>query len=114
MLQGEPKEIAPEDADYVLVSEIIELPRGGKLGVMLDTSDDRLVVSGFTEGSGAKEVGILDRDQIVEIDGKPTANLAALKFELMDKRPGDVVSVRVERDCSGQAACETSFRVTLR
>jgi S1-C subfamily serine protease len=114
LLQGEPKETAPEDADYVLVSEAIELPRVGKLGVMLDTSGDRLVVSGLTEDSAAKDVGILERDQIVELNGKPIASLADLKLELMDKRPGDVVSVEVERVCSGQTACEASFSVTLR
>jgi S1-C subfamily serine protease len=114
VLQGEPKEIEPEEADYVLVSETIELSPEGKVGVMLDTSGDRLVVSGFSEDSAAKDVGILDRDQIVELNGEPIANLADLKLALMDKQPGDVVSVKVERVCSGQATCEASFSVTLR
>jgi len=114
VLQGEPQETAPEDADYVLVSETIELPRVGKLGVMLDTSGDRLVVSGLTEDSAAEDVGILERDQIVELNGKPIASLADLKLELIDKRPGDLVSVKVERVCSGQTTREASFDVTLR
>jgi uncharacterized iron-regulated protein len=114
LLQGEPKEIAPEDADYVLVSETIELPRGGMLGVMLDTSGDRLVVSGFAEDSAAKDVGILDRDQIVELEGKPIASLTDLKLLLMDKRPGDAVSVKVERVGSGQTTSEASFNLILR
>ncbi len=114
VLQGDPKETAPEDADYVLVSETIELPRGGKLGVMLDTSGDRLVVSAFVEDSAAKDVGILDQDQIVALEGKPIANLADLKVVLIDKRPGDVVSVVVERACNGETPCEASFSVTLR
>jgi uncharacterized iron-regulated protein len=114
VLQGEPEEIAPEDADYVLVSETIELPRGGMLGVMLDTSGNRLVVSGFAEDSAAKDVGILSQDQIVELDGKPIASLADLKLGLMHKRPGDVVSVKVELFCSGQTTREVFFGVTLR
>jgi S1-C subfamily serine protease len=114
VLQGEPQETAPEDADYVLVSEAIELPRGGMLGVMLDTSGDRLVVSAFVEDSAAKDVGVLAQDQIVALEGKPIANLADLKVALMDKRPGDVVSVKVQRVCSGETTCEASFRVTLR
>jgi uncharacterized iron-regulated protein len=114
LLQGEPKEIAPEDADYVLVSETIELPRRGKLGVMLDASGDRVAVSDFTEDSAAKDVGILNQDRIVELDGKPIASLADLKLMLMDKRPGDVVSVGVERVCSGQTTREAPFSVTLR
>ncbi len=54
VLQGEPKEIEPEEADYVLVSETIELSPEGKVGVMLDTSGDRLVVSGFSEDSAGE------------------------------------------------------------
>jgi membrane-associated protease RseP (regulator of RpoE activity) len=114
VLQGEPKEVAPEDADYVLVSETIELPRGGRLGVILDTTGDRLVVSDFAEDSAAKDVGILIQDRIIELEGKPIASLADLKLVLMDKRPGDVVSTKVERVRSGQATREASFSVTLR
>jgi len=94
LLQGEPKEFAPEGADYVLISKTIELPRVGKIGVMLDTSGDRVVVSGFSEDSAAKDIGILTQDRIVELDGKPIASLADLKFALIDKRPGDAVSVK--------------------
>jgi hypothetical protein len=114
VLQGEPEESAPEGADYVLASEIIELPRGGMLGVMLDTSGDHPVVSGFVEDSAAKDVGILDRDRIVELDGNPIASLADLKLVLMDKRPGDAVSVKIERAGSDQTISEVSFGVTLR
>ena len=114
LLQGEPKDIAPEDADYVLVSETIELPRVGKIGVTLDTSGDRLVVSDFSEDSAAKDIGILSQDRIVELDGKPIASLADLKVALIDKRPGDVVSVKVERVGSGQTTSEASFSLTLR
>ena len=106
--------IAPEDADYVLVSETIELPRVGKIGVTLDTSGDRLVVSDFSEDSAAKDIGILSQDRIVELDGKPIASLADLKVALIDKRPGDVVSVKVERVGSGQTTSEASFSLTLR
>jgi len=114
VLQGEPKEVGPEDADYVLASETIELPRAGMLGVMLDTSGDHPEVSGFAEDSAAKDVGILERDRIVELDGYPIANLADLKVLLMDKRPGAAVSVKIERIGSDQTTREASFRVTLR
>jgi len=114
VLQGELEENAPEGADYVLVSEIIELPRGGMLGVMLDTSGDHPVVSGFAEDSAAKDVGILDQDRIVELDGNPIASLADLKVLLMEKRPGDAVSVKVERVGSDQTTSEASFGLTLR
>jgi uncharacterized iron-regulated protein len=114
LLQGELKEFAPEGADYVLISKTIELPRVGKIGVMLDTSGDRVVVSDFSADSAAKDIGILTQDRIVELDGKAIASLADLKFELIDKRPGDAVSVKVERVGSGEATSEVSFSLTLR
>jgi len=114
VLQGEAEDSAPEGADYVLVSETIELPRGGMIGVMLETIGDRLVVSGFSEDSAAKEIGIIEQDRIVELDGNPIANLADLKFALIDKWPGDAISVKVERVGGDQTTSEASFDVTLR
>ncbi|MDH3412801.1 MAG: ChaN family lipoprotein [Gammaproteobacteria bacterium] len=114
VLQGQSKEIAPEDGDYLLLSEAVELPPSGKLGVMLDTRDDRVVVSDFSEDSAAKDAGILKQDQIVKLDGEFIASFADLKLILMDKRPGDPVSVTVERAGSGQMTREASFSVTLR
>lgn len=114
VLQGQSKEIAPEDGDYLLLSEPVELPPSGKLGVMLDTRDDRVVVSDFSQDSPAKDAGILKQDQIVKLDGEFIASFADLKLTLMDKRPGDSVSVTVERAGSGQMTREASFSVTLR
>lgn len=114
VLQGQSKEIAPEDGDYLLLSEPVELPPSGKLGVMLDTRDDRVVVSDFSQDSAAKDAGILKQDQIVKLDGEFIASFADLKLTLMDKRPGDSVSVTVERAGSGQMTREASFSVTLR
>ncbi len=114
VLQGEAKEIAPENGDYLLVSEQIELQPTGKLGVMLDTSGDQVVISGFGENSAAKDAGMLEQDQIVKIDGKFIGSFADLKLILMDKRPGDKVSVTIERAGSGQMTREASFSLKLR
>lgn len=114
VLQGESKEFAPEDGDYLLVSETVELPRGGKLGVMLDTRENGVVVSDFSDDSAAREAGILKHDRIVKLDGAFIRSFADLKLTLMDKRPGDAVSVTVERAGSGQMTREASYRVILR
>jgi uncharacterized iron-regulated protein len=114
VLQGAAEEMAPEDGDYLLRSEPVELPRGGKLGVLLDTGDGRVVVSDFSHDSAAKEAGILQQDQIVMLDGTFIASFAELKLRLMHKRPGEVVSVTVERAGSGLMTREVSFSLTLR
>ncbi len=114
VLQGAAEEMAPEDGDYLLRSEPVELPPGGKLGVLLDTDGGRVVVSDFSQDSAAKDAGILQQDQIVMLDGEFIASFADLKLILMDKRPGDVVAVTVERASSGLMTREASFSLTLR
>lgn len=114
VLQGDPQDPPAGDADYLLVSEAIELARGGMLGVFLDTAGDRVAILAFTQNSAAQEIGMREADEIVELDGKPIAHLADLKLALIDKRPGDVVAVRVERLCKGDAKGAASFSVTLR
>ncbi len=113
VLQGDPQKVTAGDADYVLVSEVIELARGGTLGVFLDTGGERLAILDFTKDSAARQIGLRAADEIVELDGAPIASLADLKLALIDKRPGDVVAVRVERDCGGEAKGGASFSVTL-
>lgn len=114
VLQGETKEIAREEGDFLLVSNLHELPPGGKLGVMLDTRDNRVVVSGFSDDSAARDAGILKQDQIVKLEGEFLKSFADLKLILMDKRPGDAVTVTVERASSGLMTREASYRLILR
>lgn len=114
VLQGDNEPNSPEEADYLLVSQPIELPPGGRLGVMLDTKDNRVVVSGFSDDSAAKEAGILERDKIVKLDGQLIKSFADLKILLMNKRPGDAVAVTVERAGTGTMTREADFDLTLR
>ncbi len=114
VLQGESKEIGREEGDFLLVSNRLELPPGGKLGVMLDTRENRVVVTGFSDDSAARDAGILKQDQIVKLEGEFLKSFADLKLILMDKRPGDAVTVTVERASSGLMTREASYRLILR
>ena len=110
VLQGESKAIPGDGGDYLLVSDPVELPPSGKLGVMLDTSGERLVVSDFSDNSAAEEAGILEKDRIVKLDGEFIGSFADLKLMLMHKRPGD----RVSRTRCSRAHAPISRRVFLR
>lgn len=112
--QGDPEDDAPEHADHLLASPTIELPPTGRLGVMLDARDNRIVVSGFSDDSAAKAAGILENDQIVRLNDALIEDFADLKLRLMDKRPGDEVSVTVERAGAGGTKQYPAFRLTLR
>ncbi len=114
LLQGETDETAGKASDYLLLSNPLELPPTGKLGVMLETRDNRVVVTGFGDDSAARDAGILEQDQIVKLDGELLESFADLKLILMHKRPGDAVTVMVERAGSGQMTREASYRLILR
>ncbi len=114
VLQGEAGEFSAGAGDFLLASEAIEAPRGGLLGVILDSREGGVFVTGFSEDSAGKEAGILKQDQIVALDGTPVDTYSDLRLALMDKDPGDPVSVTVERTSTGLMTRESTYRVTLR
>ena len=95
-----------EDGDFMLVSNILELPPAGMLGAMLGTEAGRVSIQSFADGSAAEEAGIEKGDRIVELQGRPVSDFAGVKMGLLDKRPGDTVSVKVERK-AGNGSTET-------
>lgn len=66
-------------------------------------------VSNFAEGSGAKEAGLKEGDVITKIDGIDINNTANLIGYVGSKRPGDKVSITVNRDGK-----EKSYEVVLK
>jgi len=97
-LNGPRTDLDPAAADYLILSPKQELPRSGMLGVFLDTSNAGVSVTGFADESPAKEAGLRKGDRILEIAGHPVAAYADVRIALLDRAPGDAVSVDVERE----------------
>lgn len=95
---------APESggADILVLAPPLQLEPSGKLGVMVNTRNAGVTISGVLEESGAYRAGIRKADQIIKLDGRPIQSFSDLKFALMDKRPGDAVAVEVQ-DTAGTA-----------
>ena len=103
-----------EDGDFMLVSKMLALPPAGLLGVMLDSEAGGVRVQSFADGSAAEQAGLEIGDRIVALQGRPASDFAGIKMGLLGKRPGDTVSVKVERK-TGDGSVETlQFEVTLR
>jgi uncharacterized iron-regulated protein len=103
-----------KDGDFMLVSEMLALPPAGMLGALLGTEAGRVSIESFVDGSAAEAAGMQKGDRIVALQGRPVSDFAGVKMELLDKRPGDTVSVKVERK-TGDSSTETlDFDVTLR
>ncbi len=100
-------------ADYLIVAEQNQLPPSGKLGVLLDTDNTPLSISGFVEGSGAEEAGVEKWDRLLAIDGQPISSYADVRIALIDKGVGDQVELKVERDRVLLGTIEETLQVTL-
>lgn len=87
-------------ADVLVVSPSLSLPPSGKLGVLVNTRDQRVTVSGVLQESGAYRAGIRKSDQILKLEGQDVQSYSDLKLALMDKRPGDTVVVVVQAQTS--------------
>ncbi len=84
------------------------------LGVVLDIEPGRINVQSFADGSAAEEAGLATGDRIVALRGRRVSDFAGIKMGLLGKRPGDTVSVKVERKTRDGSAETLLFAVTLR
>jgi uncharacterized iron-regulated protein len=102
------------DGDFVLGSAVLELPSAGMLGALLGTEADGVSVHSFADGSAAEAAGMEKGDRIVELQGRPVSDFAGVKMELLDKVPGDTVSVKIERETADGSVVTHFIEVTLR
>lgn len=98
VLNGWEGALEPGLADYLLFSGERELPKAGFLGVMLKPADGKLEVSAFSEKSAAKAAGIEEGDKLLALNGYTTSDMADVKEIMWDKKPGEVVRVKISRD----------------
>ena len=111
MLNGSDFSGYPGIADYLLATEgNTELPKTGKLGIVIVDGAASVIVNEFTAGSAAQAANVKIGDHILALDGMKVANMTELKAIMFDKQPGDKVQVTVERPSQQ----ELKFDVTLR
>lgn len=84
-------------ADYLVLDQDQPLPPRGMMGALLDIGEGRIVIQDFTPGSAAQEAGLESGDRIVAVDGQSTGDFTHFKLLMLDKQPGDEVSVSVIR-----------------
>ena len=96
-------------AHYELRSTELALPAAGRLGVLLDTTEEGVRIESFTEDSAARSAGINTGDFIVRLDDEPVSSYADVKLVLWPKTAGEQVTVGVSREDQ-----HLSYEVTLR
>jgi uncharacterized iron-regulated protein len=114
VLNGTEAGLTPDIADYLLLSNSIELPPAGKLGIYMSDTPQGVTVDKFSDGSAVKEAGMKQGDQIISLDGEPVHTLADVRIALLDKQPGDNVEVGIRRISWFSAVRQLVLSVHLR
>jgi S1-C subfamily serine protease len=86
--------------DYLVYQEYeVFKPKGVRLGVMLEDSDDQvgLLVTDRVSGSAAAEAGINKGDRLLRFDGVPLEDSFDLIYAVKTKRPGDSATIELKR-----------------
>ena len=81
-----------------LPDTLIDVRKGGKLGVSSIVQAGPCALSGVQPGSAADKAGLRPGDVVVTVDGEPVANFEALAARVARHGPGEVVRLEVLRD----------------
>ena len=84
-------------ADFVLDTAEQELPKPGRLGVMIGETEQGVTITGFGEVSAGRDAGLEKGDRIVALDHRPVEAYTDVRLALWRKVPGDPVTVAVRR-----------------
>jgi hypothetical protein len=98
---------APDAAVAALVARlpdaVVDVRKGGKLGVSSIVQVGPCELSGVQPGSAAARAGLRQGDVVLAVDGEPVASFEALTARVAKHRPGEVVRLAVQRDGDGAA-----------
>ncbi len=114
ILQDKANATATPGADYVILSDPVALPTAGRLGVILDTRAEGpgLRVAQVAPRGGAQQAGIQANDRLLRIAGQAVDSMQDISLALLDKNPGDTISVAIRRD-QRQSRQDLVLTVTL-
>lgn len=70
----------------------------GWLGALLVSTPEGIYIDGIVLRAGAFKAGLKSGDRVVEVDGKAVEEQLEVEKALEDKRPGDTLSLVIERE----------------
>ncbi len=112
VLLGADALVSPDVGDYVVNPPAEELPPRGRLGIFMKDTERAVVVVGFSADSPARKAGVRKEDRLRAIDGRPVRTTADVRLALLDARPGDQVTLEIERQ-QGETFGRHRLTITL-
>ena len=113
VLNGWDGTLAPDLADFVLLTEPRKLPPAGTFGVLLDDAAAVPTVSTCLSDSPCKSAGLQRGDRFLSIDGEPINDMPDLRLVMWDKQPGDTVNLEISRTRWFSQPQELSYTIEL-
>lgn len=99
-------------ADYVLFPKSIPGVTSPKLMVLLKEKGGKVEIAGFPSGSNSEKAGMKVGDMILSIDHTPVRDIDDVKIDLLFKKKGEEVKVRILRK-GFFGSQEIDFKVAL-
>jgi uncharacterized iron-regulated protein len=90
-------DLHPDLADFLLLPEQQVLPAAGKMGMVINDESGALEVLSCKRDSPCAAHGIKPGDVIAVIDTEPINSVADLRLVMWDKKPGDRLTLKIER-----------------
>jgi len=85
--------------DFLLFTKYEDLPNPGvKLGIMLDTTDQGLIIKAVIPDSIAEQQELQEGDILIQVDDQLLAQPFDLIYELQQKIQGDSITLKLQRN----------------
>ncbi len=100
-------------ADYVLLPKTIPVVPSPRLMILIKEKGGKVEIAGFSHGSNSKKAGMKVGDVLLSIDHTPIVDMDDLKIDLLFKKKGEKVKVKILRKGLWGSQKEMDFEVTL-
>jgi len=100
-------------ADYLLLPQPQSLPPAGKFGALLEEQEGRLLIEHCLADSPCQQAGLRPGDHIVSINNLPVNELADLRLIMWNLKPGDGITLDVQRRRWFRSAKTLSHEIVL-
>jgi uncharacterized iron-regulated protein len=89
-------------ADYVVFPKPVEGVTSPKLMVFLQKEEEGFKITGFPDESVSEKAGLMEGDIVLYVEGVKVESIDDIKIQLLYKRRGEIIKVRVMREEKGR------------
>jgi aminopeptidase N len=107
-------ELARDVADYVVYPGAMAMEGSPKLMVFLGEEKGQVVIQGFSAGSVSEKAGLQKGDIILSLDQNAVHQIDDVRLDLLFKKRGTPVKVKIRRNGPEDGGKEMEFEVTPR